>query len=75
MAEGISRIEAFSDGVFAIASTLLILEIRLPSAGVEGNLMRLIRATNHTTRGSSGAAEHYSRHAHGQAIETETASA
>jgi uncharacterized membrane protein len=28
LAEGISRIEAFSDGVFAIASTLLILEIR-----------------------------------------------
>jgi len=38
LAEGISRIEAFSDGVFAIASTLLILEIRLPSAGVEGSL-------------------------------------
>lgn len=38
MAEGISRIEAFSDGVFAIASTLLILEIRLPSASLEGGL-------------------------------------
>ena len=34
MAEGIRRIEAFSDGVFAIASTLLILEIRLLGAGV-----------------------------------------
>jgi uncharacterized membrane protein len=30
--------EAYSDGVFAIASTLLILEIRLPSEGVEGSL-------------------------------------
>jgi len=38
MAEGTSRIEAFSDGVFAIAVTLLILEIRLPHAGVEGSL-------------------------------------
>ena len=38
MAEGTSRIEAYSDGVFAIASTLLILEIRLPGAGVEGSL-------------------------------------
>ena len=38
MAEGTSRIEAFSDGVFAIASTLLILEIRLPGSGGAGSL-------------------------------------
>ena len=38
MTEGTSRIEAFSDGVFAIAITLLILEIRLPHAGIEGSL-------------------------------------
>ena len=38
LAEGTSRIEAFSDGVFAIASTLLILEIRVPHAGVDGGL-------------------------------------
>lgn len=38
LAEGTSRIEAFSDGVFAIACTLLILEIRLPHAGADGSL-------------------------------------
>jgi uncharacterized membrane protein len=38
-----ARIEAFSDGVFAIAMTLLILEIKVPSAG-SGDLSRqLIR--------------------------------
>jgi len=38
LTQSTSRIEAFSDGVFAIAITLLILEIRLPHAGVEGSL-------------------------------------
>ena len=39
MAEGTSRIEAYSDGVFAIASTLLILDLRLPDTGVESSLL------------------------------------
>src|SRR6476620_4630135 len=37
LTEGTDRICAFSDGVFAIACTLLILEVRLPP-GVEGSL-------------------------------------
>ena len=37
MTEGTDRVCAFSDGVFAIACTLLILEIRLPQTGVRGS--------------------------------------
>ena len=33
-ANQLTRIEAFSDGVFAIAATLLVLEIRVPSIGI-----------------------------------------
>jgi uncharacterized membrane protein len=38
-----ARIEAFSDGVFAIAITLLILEIKVPSAGSGSLSLQLIR--------------------------------
>lgn len=35
-----TRLEAFSDGVFAIAATLLILEIKVPRVGEGGNLFQ-----------------------------------
>jgi uncharacterized membrane protein len=38
-----ARIEAFSDGVFAIAATLLILEVKIPSPGTGDLLVQLIR--------------------------------
>ena len=44
MTEGTSRIEAFSDGVFAIAITLLILDVRVPHAGEPGTLFHQLVA-------------------------------
>ena len=39
------RVEAFSDGVFAIAITLLILEIKVPRQ-VQGHLVHGVDATS-----------------------------
>ena len=44
MKEDTTRIEAFSDGVFAIAITLLILEVRLQHGGAEGDLSTALLA-------------------------------
>jgi uncharacterized membrane protein len=44
LTEGTSRIEAFSDGVFAIACTLLILDVRLPHEGETGSLLHQLLA-------------------------------
>ena len=51
MAEGRAniRLEAFCDGVFAIAMTLLIIDIKLPAPDDIGNTAELWRALRHMT--------------------------
>jgi uncharacterized membrane protein len=44
-----SRLEAFSDGVFAIAMTLLIIDVKLPSAASFTSTAELWRALQHLT--------------------------
>ncbi len=42
---GTGRIEAFSDGVFAIAITLLVIQIGLPHVEGEGTTLSLRRSS------------------------------
>lgn len=44
-----ARLEALCDGVFAIAMTLLILDVRLPSTDATTNTTELWRALRHLT--------------------------
>ena len=44
-----SRLEAFSDGVFAIAMTLLIIDVKLPSAASFASTAELWRVLQHLT--------------------------
>jgi uncharacterized membrane protein len=45
---GINRLEAFSDGVIAVAVTLLVLDIKVPAQGGDGSLLdELARAWPH----------------------------
>jgi uncharacterized membrane protein len=46
-AHGNTRLEALSDGVFAIAMTLLILDVRLPATASVANTQDLWRALGH----------------------------
>ena len=38
----LARLEAYSDGVFAVASTLLALEIKVPTVGIQAPVRRVL---------------------------------
>ena len=51
-----NRLELFSDGVFAILLTLLVLDLRLPSARGAAGMAEIARPSSSTPRPSSASA-------------------
>ena len=60
----VRRVEAFADGVFAIAATLLILDVVAAKSPLSAELLRICPATRRTPSRSSSSASRGSITAH-----------